>query len=91
VIISKIEYHLSLLSVKLNFTNLSTAKEILTISCTLNFPDSLSLVEDWIRFSLDCSLVDFLRVGDADFDFNLSLFFSEKNCFWDLAVDSIKA
>lgn len=71
---------------------MNTVQEILTISCTLNFPDSLSFVEDWIRFSCDCSLVGFLRVGDADFDFiNLSFFFSEKFCFCDLDVDSIKA
>ena len=64
---------------------------VLTISCTLNFPDSLSFVEDWIRFSCDGSLLGFLRVGDADFDFNLSFFFSGKFCLCDLDADSIKA
>ena len=60
-------------------------QEILTISCTLNCPDSLSFVEDWIRFSCDGSLLGFLRVGDAD------LFFAEKYCFCVLDEDSIKA
>lgn len=60
-------------------------QEILTISCTLNCPDSLSFVEDWIRFSCDGSLLGFLSVGDAD------LFFAEKNCFCVLDEDSIKA
>ena len=65
---------------------------VLTISCTLNFPDSLSLVEDWIRFSSDCFLLGFLAVGDADFDFNFSAVpGSGKFCFRDLDVENIKA
>ena len=65
---------------------------VLTISCTLNFPDSLSLVEDWIRFSSDCFLLGFLTVDDADFDFNFSVVpGSGKFCFRDLDVDNIKA
>lgn len=71
---------------------LFTRNTALTISCTPNFPDSLSLVEDWIRFSSVCFLLGFLWVGDADFDFNFSaVLFSEKLCFCDLDEDNIKA
>lgn len=87
----KLKSYLQTIFLLLKFIN--SLGKLLTISCTLNLPDSLSLDEDWIRFSSGCLVLGFLGVGDADFDFNFpaTLLFSEKFCFCDLDVDNIKA